>query len=161
MDGDRSSQQAKIEAAVREAASLVGSGLDMEQAKYRSVYLPIVRDEAPRSLDVFDFADASTVTGVRESSNTANQALYMMNNPFVIKQSQSFARRVRQDSTGSAGEIELMFLLAYGRPPTSGERAATAAMVRSFGAVGRSLSESTLAVLCQSLFASAEFRYID
>ncbi len=161
MDGDRSSQQAKIEAAVREAASLVGSGLDMEQAKYRSVYLPIVRDEAPRSLDVFDFADASTVTGVRESSNTANQALYMMNNPFVIKQSQSFARRVRQDSTGSVGEIELMFLLAYGRPPTSGERAATAAMVRSFGGVGRSLSESTLAVLCQSLFASAEFRYID
>ncbi len=161
LPGDRSGQQAMIEAAVRKASSLVGSGLDMEQARYRSVYLPIVRDEVPRSLDVFDFADSNTVTGVRESSNTANQALYMMNNPFVIRQSQGFAKRIQQDSKGSANEIELMFLLAYGRPLTSGERAATAALVRSYSGAGRSLSESTLAVLCQSLFASAEFRYID
>ena len=161
IDRDRSGQQAMMEAAVREATSLVGSGLDMEQARYRSVYLPIVRDEIPRSLEVFDFADSNTVTGARESSNTANQALYMMNNPFVIRQSQGFAKRIKQDSTGPANEMELMFLLAYGRPPTSGERAATATLVRSYSGAGRSLSESTLAVLCQSLFASAEFRYID
>ncbi len=161
MEGTTSDQKTLIEAAVREATSLVGSGLDMEHAKYRSVYLPIVRDQAPRSLDVFDFADASTVTGVRESSNTANQALYMMNNPFVIRQSKGFARRVKQIDGNLSDQIEFVFLLAYGRPPTSDERSASESLVRSYGGQARSLSDSTLSVLCQSLFASAEFRYVD
>ena len=161
MEGATSSQKAMFESAVREATSQIGSGLDMEQAKYRSVYLPIVRDQTPRSLDVFDFADASAVTGVRESSNTANQALYMMNNPFVIRQSKGFASRVKRSGGNVSDQIEFMFLLAYGRPPTSGERRATERLVGSYGGQARSLSDSTLSVLCQSLFASAEFRYVD
>ncbi|HBV63246.1 MAG TPA: hypothetical protein DEF45_09520 [Rhodopirellula sp.] len=161
MEGATSSQRELIEAAVREATALVGNGLDMEHAKYRSVYLPIVRDQAPRSLDVFDFADASAVTGVRESSNTANQALYMMNNPFVIRQSKGFASRVKQIDGNVSDQIEFLFLLAYARPPTSGESRASEALLRSYGGQARSLSDSTLSVLCQSLFASAEFRYVD
>ena len=160
-EGVTANQKAMIEAEVRKATSSVGSGLDMENAKYRSVYLPIVRDQAPRSLEVFDFADASTVTGVRESSNTANQALYMMNNPFVIRQSEGFASRVKQNGGNVKEQIEFAFLLAYGRPPTSSERHASEALVRSYGGQTRSLSDSTLSVLCQSLFASAEFRYVD
>ena len=88
-----------MEASMREVARKVTNQLDMEDAKFRSVYLPIVRDEEPRSLEVFDFADASAITGTRESSNTANQALYMMNNPFVIQQSSSFASRDRARSS--------------------------------------------------------------
>ena len=88
------SQRAAMEKMMREVASKVTNALDMEDAKFRSVYLPIVRDEEPRSLEVFDFADSNAVIGTRESSNTANQALYMMNNRFVIQQSESFARRV-------------------------------------------------------------------
>ena len=154
-------QRAMIESAVREASAKVGGSLDMENAKYRSVYLPIVRDQTPRSLDVFDFADANTVTGVREASNTANQALYMMNNPFVIRQSNGFADRIKSSSGSVNDQINLMFVLAYGRPPTSGERRATESLVRSYGGQTRSMTSSTLSVLCQSLFASAEFRYID
>jgi hypothetical protein len=135
----------------------------MEDAKFRSVYLPIVRDEEPRSLEVFDFADASAITGTRESSNTANQALYMMNNPFVIQQSRSFADRVVEETSRLNDQIDYAFLLAYGRPPSSGERSATASFVRGFApsADSRSRGMETLTALCQSLFASAEFRYID
>ena len=79
----------------RSLGGRVQNPLDMENAKFRSVYLPIVRDEEPRSLDVFDLADSSTITGQRESSNTANQSLYMMNNPLVLQQSEAFARRPR------------------------------------------------------------------
>lgn len=137
--------------------------LDMENAKFRSVYLPIVRDEEPRSLDVFDLADSSTITGTRESSNTANQSLYMMNNPFVIQQSDALAQRIRQSSSSSTAQVEQAFLLTYGRPPTNDERAATSAFVRNFVAPTsvRERGQATLAALCQSLFASAEFRYID
>ncbi len=149
---------------MREFARKITNQLDMEDAKFRSVYLPIVRDEEPRSLEVFDFADASAITGTRESSNTANQALYMMNNPFVIQQSSSFANRVARDSSRLNDQIEYAFLLAYGRPPTSGERSATASFIRSFARSPQTTDHGAMkrsSALCQSLFASAEFRYID
>lgn len=145
-------------------ARRVTNQLDMEDAKFRSVYLPIVRDEEPRSLDVFDFADSSTITGTRESSSTANQALFMMNNPFVIQQSQAFAKRIATEEASKPSEqIERAFVLAYGRKPTSGEKSAAMKFVRGFAANANSQSRGieTLAALCQSLFASAEFRFID
>ncbi len=137
--------------------------LEMRDAKFRSVYLPVVRDEVPRSLDVFDFAESSLVVGTRESSNTANQALYMMNNPFVIQQSVTFAKRVANENDRIADKIRAAFLLAYGRPPTDGEREATAAFFERYRPMvnGRSGSEKTLAAFCQSLYAAAEFRYVD
>ncbi|MAR09001.1 MAG: hypothetical protein CL681_03385 [Blastopirellula sp.] len=133
--------------------------LDMEDAKFRSVYLPIVRDEEPRSLEVFDFADSSTIIGERESSNTANQALYMLNNRFVIQQSAELAQRISKSHSQVSDQIHQAFLLTYGRPPTSGERSAIAAFLRQYNA--SSDRQKTLQALCQSLFASAEFRYVD
>ena len=136
--------------------------LDVEDAKYRSVYMPVVRDEVPRSLYVFDFAEPSMVIGTRESSNTPNQSLYMMNNPFVIGRSQEFADRLVNENSTASEQIKMAFVLAYGRQPTSGERAATAKFLSLLSnGSRRKVGESTLAVVCQSLFAAAEFRYID
>jgi hypothetical protein len=137
--------------------------LDMANAKYRSVYLPIVRDEVPRALEVFDFAESTMVVGTRESSNTPNQALYLMNNPFVIAQSESLARRVIQSKQSNADRIHEAFLLAFGRPASGGEREAMAAFIQQFepspGAADPGVQK--FSALCQSLFAAAEFRYID
>jgi hypothetical protein len=135
---------------------MAANQLDMVAAKFRSVYLPIVRDQEPRSLAVFDFADSSAIRGTRETSNTPNQALYMMNNPFVIQQSDAFAERVLREQDERDERLEHAFLLAYGRKPTSGERSATYEFLRDFGAGRQGLS-----ALCQSLFASAEFRLVD
>jgi hypothetical protein len=156
-------QRQAMQSMIREAARKVTNALDMEDAKFRSVYLPIVRDEEPRALEVFDFADSSAVTGTRESSNTANQALYMMNNHFVIQQSDALARRVAGEKSRPVERLEFAFLLVYGRPPTSAERSATASFVNSFApsASAPAREAQTLTALCQSLFASAEFRYID
>ncbi len=57
--------------------------VDMVQSTYRSIYLPIIRDQLPRSLEVFDYPDSSIISGQRESSSTANQALFLLNNDFV------------------------------------------------------------------------------
>lgn len=149
-----------IVSAFQEAADKVRNRLDMEDATFRSVYLPIVRDEVPRSLEVFDFADASSIIGTRESSNTANQALYMMNNGFVISQSDALAKRVAQNSSRLNEQIEYAFVLAYGRPPTSSERAVTASFIRDMSQSG-TRSGATLSAFCQSLLASAEFRFVD
>lgn len=156
-------QREAMEAKIREVTRKITHQLDMEEARFRSVYLPIVRDELPRALEVFDAADSSAIIGQRESSNTADQALYMMNNPFVIQQSEAFAKRIAAASSQPNQQIELAFLLAYGREPTLGERSASAAFFREFAPTTgyRTRNEEVLTALCQSLFASAEFRFVD
>ena len=151
--------RANYESAVRK----VTHQLDMEDAKFRSVYLPIVRDEEPRSLNVFDYTDSSSIVGTRESSHTANQALYMMNNPFVLQQSQAFAARIAEKHRQPVEQVDEAFLLAYGRKPTTSERSAALRFARKFAPTVESDAPGkvTLTALCQSLFASAEFRFID
>ena len=156
--------QSSREEIVAEVARRVAGQLDMEDARIRSVYLPIVRDEEPRSLEVFDFADASSIIGERESSNTANQALYMMNNPFVIQQSEALVERLQKKRSSIEDQVDYAFLLTYGRKPTARELSATTLFARKFVAASgrdRPSNGETLAAVCQSLFASAEFRYVD
>ncbi len=144
------------------SAPVTSNRVDMVEANFRSVYLPILRDELPRSMEVFDFAEPSMVIGSRETSNTPNQALYMLNNELVLRLSDAFARRVR-DRTGSIDHsIDEAFLLAYGRPPTANEQSAVKAFATQFAGEFslREPTMQTLSAICQSLFASAEFRYI-
>jgi hypothetical protein len=152
-----------MDQAIREAMRKASAQLDMEDAKFRSVYLPIVRDNEPRMLDVFDLADSSVVTGTRESSNTANQALFMLNNPFVIQQSKVFAERISKSRSKLGDQIELAFVLAYGRPPTPQERSEAGSFMHRFDSPGQGSSPGleSLTAFCQGLFASAEFRYLD
>ncbi len=154
------------ETSYAEALRNVTHQLDMEDAKFRSVYLPIVRDAVPRSLDVFDFADADSITGTRETSHTANQALFMMNNRFVIRQSDAFAHRLQAANSQWIDQIDSAFMLAFARPPSAAERRTTADFMRSFTPSSslrarNSAMEEALSMMCQSLFAAAEFRIID
>ncbi|TWU54675.1 Planctomycete cytochrome C [Rubripirellula tenax] len=134
--------------------------LDMNDAMFRSVYLPVVRDELPRALDVFDFADPSAVIGTREESNTANQSLFMMNNPLVIAQSDAMATRIAKSYQRPAAQVHAAFVLSLGRRPTGTELAATMKYLGSLSD-GGSRQVQPLAAVCQSLFACAEFRYLD
>lgn len=131
---------------------------DMESAHFRSVYLPVVRDALPRSMTVFDFPDASTITGNREDSHTPNQALYMMNNPFVMQQSESFAHQLAKSHYRPDDQVEQAFLLTFGRTPTLREHTAMLKFLRDYQPARGS---SSLVALCQILFGSAEFRLID
>ncbi len=137
---------------------------------YRSVYLPIARNSLPRALEVFDFAEPSMVIGERESSNTPGQALYMLNNAFVLEQSDALARRLLKEAETPTDRIRLAFELVYNRPPTEDEvkvsqqflRGAMAAGGDARGSGVRDRNEQAftgLSQFCQSLFASAEYRY--
>lgn len=130
--------------------------LDSVSANFRSVYLPIVRDFVPRSLEVFDFADPSMIIGDREASNTPNQALFMLNNPLTIRLSESFADRMIEEADSTKQRVERAFVLAYGREPTRDELTASHRFLRSSGL----LPKSAMSAFCQSLFAAAEFRYL-
>lgn len=172
-EGDRSRRPSAMNgiiAAARNRQS--GVSLFDSSVYYRSVYLPVARNLLPRSLEVFDFAEPSMVIGQRESSNTPAQALYMMNNPFVIDQSDAVARRILKEAVKPVDRIRLAFQLVYNRPPTDEEISASQAFFRSADttpASGKNNSPRSgneqkfiaLSEFCQALFASAEFRYLN
>ena len=136
--------------------------------KYRSVYLPIVRDGLPESLALFDPADPNLVTGDRESTNVPGQALYMMNNPFVVGQGVVMARRLIEEAETSGERLTLAFQLTYGRLPSSSEIEQAKSFLWNFISVaqrkGRGREEAGILALssfCQGLLCSAEFRYLN
>ncbi len=135
---------------------------------HRSVYLPVVRDNVARSLDVFDFADANMVVGKRESSNTPDQGLYFLNSKFVIDQSQKFAKKLMQEASEPQQQIRLGILWAYGREATAGEISAAIDFYQEFVVSGQGSRRDSsdealekLSALCQGILAGAEFRYLN
>ena len=144
------------------AAFVRVAGLDASDA-HRSIYLPVIRDQVFESLALFDFADPSLVTGERAMTTGPSQALYFMNAPFVIRQAEALAERLRAVDGGDARRIERAYWLAFTRPPTDEERDQALAFLRDFSA-RKSASEparQAWPAFCQALFASAEFRYLD
>jgi hypothetical protein len=127
-----------------------------EPVKYRSAYLPMVRGLVPEFLNLFDVADSELVVGQRDVTTVAPQALYLMNNPLVAEQAKATADRLlaKSDLADSAARADYAFRLVLCRPASADERAATLAYVQDCGD-----SASAWASVCQTLFASAEFRY--
>ncbi len=141
-----------------------------QPVKYRSVYLPIVRDNVPRALDVFDFAESTLVVGQRETSNTPDQGLYFLNNEFVIDQCDAMARRLMQETELVEEQVSLAFQLAFGRNPTAKERKAVIKFYDQFETSSDSLFNriryqnaqvQKLSAVCQAIIASAEFRFVN
>ena len=134
-------------------------------SSHRSVYLPIVRQALPRSLEVFDFAESSMVVGVRETSNTPDQGLYFLNNDFVLSQSDAIARRIENEASNLSERLRLAFLLIYGRKATADELKTVEKFYRDFEvpkrARNRSQSLQKLSAVCQAILGSAEFRYLN
>ncbi|MCH2202465.1 MAG: PSD1 and planctomycete cytochrome C domain-containing protein [Fuerstiella sp.] len=58
----------------------------------RSVYLKITRMEGPRFLELFDMPDQTATRGRRDRTNVPAQALALLNDPFVIEQSEIWGK---------------------------------------------------------------------
>jgi mono/diheme cytochrome c family protein len=138
------------------------------ESNHRSVYLPLIRSAVPESLSVFDAADPSLSIGQREVTTVATQALFIMNSPLVIQNSQALARRLFSDgSMDDRHRLDLLFLVTLSRLPDDAERTKSENYLRDYqsllaGKVAspderRSAAWSSLA---QSLFATGEFRYV-
>ncbi|MBX9655826.1 DUF1553 domain-containing protein [bacterium] len=89
---------------------------------HRSVYLPLLRGITPTSLAVFDFAEQGMVTGNRDTTTVPTQALYLLNDPFVRRQSLVFAERILAPSELSdEARLETLYRVAFGRSPSLAE----------------------------------------
>ena len=135
----------------------------------RSIYLPIVRDQTPEFLAVFDFPDASLVNGDRETTNVPSQSLFLMNNGQVQALADGFAKRIATFEGGPQERLSYAYQLAFGREPTAPEKQAISNFWTRFpqeAAKNKSIPKDTmqgmaLSAFCQGLFASAEFRYLN
>jgi len=93
-------------------------------ARRRSVYGYVDRQNLPGVLRVFDFASPDTHSPQRFTTTVPQQALFLMNSPFVVEQVKRLtARPDVQAGTDSAKRIQFLYRLLYGRPADEEETA--------------------------------------
>ena len=124
---------------------------DRPGAGRRSVYRFLFRTLPDPFMDNLDEADASQLTPARDESITPLQALALLNNPFVLRQSEHLARRLERERTDPADRIALAFELLYNRAPKADEQADLGRYALSHGLVN----------LCRLLFNSNEFLFLN
>ena len=115
----------------------------------RTVYRFTVRSVPNPLLDCLDCADPSINTPVRNTTLTALQSLALLNDPFLIDQSERFARRLA--ALSKTQQVTEAFRLALGRSPSVAEHSETLAYVQKNG----------LENLCRLLFNTSEFVFVD
>jgi hypothetical protein len=140
----------------------------LADTNHRSVYLPVVRDNVPEVLELFDFAEPSLVTGTREDTSVPAQGLYLMNSPQVIRLAEKTADRLTRQALSESERIDLAFRLVFARSPSATEAAAASEFLKAFpksqarGFQPRANQDrAAWAAFAQALFAAAEFRYVD
>ena len=90
----------------------------------RSLYLKMTLMEPPRFLALFNQPIPKLPTGKRDVTNVPDQALALLNDPFVLVLANHWADRLRGDHASSpASRATTMFTTALGRPPRPDELA--------------------------------------
>jgi hypothetical protein len=124
----------------------------------RSVYAPVFRNALPELFEVFDFADPSMVVGRRDTSTVATQALFLLNNPFVVEQARHAAGRLLAGPGDDPARLDRAYHLVLGRAPTPVESRIALEFLAGPSAGAR---EESWSHLVHALFESADFRYLD
>ncbi len=147
----------------------------------RSVYIQVRRSLPLNLMEAFDAPSLSPNCELRSTSTVAPQALMLMNNEFVVSQSEVFARRV-ESSAGDepASQARLAWQLALTNEPTDEQVASAVAFLaqqrEDFEAKAKeaaaelkgkpapersSPAHQALASFCQALLSSNAFLYVD
>lgn len=123
----------------------------------RSVYWPVFRNSLPPIFEAFDFADPSTSAGSRNVSTVAPQALFFLNDDWVIGSSASAAEHLLSlPLSDESARIDYLFLSSVGRRPRPTERE----LAQKILAQGDSPA-TAWATLVQALLSTFDFRYVE
>ena len=88
----------------------------------RSVYAFIDRQNLPGTFRTFDFASPDSTSAQRFATSVPQQALYMMNSPFVIEQAKKvMARKEIAGESDPTNRVKQLYRCALGREATKEE----------------------------------------
>jgi hypothetical protein len=133
----------------------------------RSVYLMTQRIKRHPFLALFDGADTNASTGSRAASTTALQALYLMNDPFVLRMARGFGRRL-ETLPDNSHRLDEAFQLAFGRLPSEQDKNAAASALEKMrgklqkaGLPQKDLEHRLWESFARSVLLSNELVYLD
>ena len=134
----------------------------------RSVYVQVRRSQPAYLLKVFDAPEMEPNCELRTCTNVAPQALMMMNGTFVVEQAEAFAARIDKEAGGAAAaQAAAAWRFAYGVEPSPAD---LGEIILYLAEQTKTLSKqfnssppehAALASLCQVLFGSNRFLYVD
>ncbi|MEO6739510.1 MAG: DUF1549 and DUF1553 domain-containing protein, partial [Chthoniobacteraceae bacterium] len=97
-------------------------GISKVSPNRRSVYAFLDRSALPEMLNTFDFANPDMSTGERIMTTVPQQALFMMNSPFLVEQVKNILSRPDFPAAASDAEkVRFIFRTAFQRQPTDAE----------------------------------------
>src|SRR5262249_47352786 len=107
------------------SGQLVLSGEPVSQDhRRRTLYEPAERSRRDNMMTMFDGADPRAVVSDRADTTTTPQALFLMNNRFVLQAAEQLAAQMEKNSELKDNEsrLEYAFRQLLGRPPTAEEK---------------------------------------
>ena len=119
--------------AMRDSVLRVSGGLSLQQggrsvriddkpdANRRTVYAFVNRQNLPNLFRTFDFAGPDTTCPQRFTTTVPQQALYLLNSPFIEAQARRLAKRGEVRAVADESRIRVMYRLAYQREPSAEE----------------------------------------
>ena len=129
-----------------------------ENAAYRTIYLPVIRDNLPELYKIFDFPEPTQIKGEREVTTVPAQALFFLNSRFANDTARAAAQRLLDDPalrTDNA-RITRIYAALLGREALPEE----VKEARAFFAASGSAPLARWSGLVQALMAGTEFRYV-
>ncbi len=139
----------------------------VEETDVRSVFLIQKRSLPLPFLQTFDLPEINTSCSRRGVTTVAPQALTLLNSPFAVRMSKSFAVRVAKEAGNSPQEqVAQAFRLALQRQPGTddlqiGLDVLTRHTLRYRNAKRASPEQAALIDLCRTLLNVNEFVYVD
>ena len=127
----------------------------------RSIYVQVRRSMPLGLLEPFDLPQMTPNCEKRAASTAAPQSLFMMNNPFVIQQSELLANRIRATAGADFGaQVTLAWRLVFGRMPLESDVQAGIEFLTVPDATTET-SAAALNLFCHALLSSNGFLYVD
>ena len=132
----------------------------------RTLYTYVDRENLDDAFRVFDFPSPDISAPHRVQTTVPQQALFLLNSPFILKQARVLAEgflqgRPANEETFSSDRISALFVHCLQRLPEAEERAAMQAYLQDRANELESDAISPRAELMQTLFLSNEFQFID
>jgi hypothetical protein len=146
-------------------ATMYGPGSLDPNMKRRSVYFFIKRSQLIPMMMLFDWPEHLVSIGQRQTTTVAPQALALMNNPLA----REAAERLASQAITKPDRVRDVFLKVLSREPMEKERSLVNSLYQdalrergqSLPSDGSNVELMAFADVCQVLFCSNEFLYVD